>query len=148
MTNEVRLYRGDSDETGKLEPDEYGLVYEVIVAKSRGQAKNEVCSQYDLPFTTQLSVRKIATDIEWEWQATPCSVWSSPHYLDDDSFADEQYWECSALWTLANMLWCDNQSEAFEQYERQDWMHADTQWAKDVLWNTTPDSTWFKGFVE
>lgn len=56
---EVMLYRGD-----ELNPDEYGYLYEVVIAESRGDARAIFTGVYDLDFTAPLSIHLLFKNID------------------------------------------------------------------------------------
>jgi len=48
----------------EVDPAEFGLICEIVVAPTSGKAKWEVCRDYGLPFTTRFSIHKLATDYD------------------------------------------------------------------------------------
>jgi len=57
--NEVVLYHQT-----EIDPEETGLVYEVVIAKSPSQARSVVTNAYRLDYLTPLSIRKLWPDVD------------------------------------------------------------------------------------
>lgn len=57
--DEVMLLRGT-----EIEPDEYGLIYEVVIAESASHARSIIAEQYNLEFTTRFSIRRLTTNVD------------------------------------------------------------------------------------
>jgi len=63
--DEVLVCHGYRDSEGQqIDPDEYGLIYETVVARTPGQARAIVRNDYDLDISDRLSTHKIASDID------------------------------------------------------------------------------------
>ncbi len=94
---------------GDFEPDEYGCIYEVVIAKSPSHARAIVTSAYDLEFTSKLQIRKLADDVEMPEGTV--MLWG-------EGMTDE-----IALFVHASALW-HSMTDAEEFYQWQSWYDA------------------------